>query len=191
MSADFDGALRKALTGGQPVTWSRLPTPGSLAGQLALLLGEAGRAGVSGIARALGVPRRTVRRWMAGENTPRGERADQVREAAGRVVDRQNEARRTAAVSAAIGPGREQRIRSGAVKMKIRALMILDTPGKPNPRTGVRVKDVGAHIPRAVINRILDAQLNGQVVQAMMRKAIDDYYCDSRLFVEIREIWFE
>lgn len=69
---------------------------------------------VQGAARELGVPRRTLRRWLAGENTPAAARQSEVRKRAGLLVRRSR-----------LPPTREVR-RRRATRVQIKAIFRYD-----------------------------------------------------------------
>lgn len=80
MSDRRNAATYRALTGTSPRTEPRFGFDASLS-LFVRMLGSQQRA-----ADALGVPRRTLRRWVAGESKPRADRRAQVEGVARRII---------------------------------------------------------------------------------------------------------
>ena len=108
--------------------------------------------GVSGAARRLGVPRRTLRRWVAGESKPSPARERQIMRRS--IANRRQAADPTAAA----------RIRAGQAKLRLTgATTKFNTPRKGKRVAGGqetrrnRTLDLGQHIPPDQLAQLVDA----------------------------------
>lgn len=131
MSDRRNEATYRAITGGRSPHTER---QGDWRIGLRLVVDIAG-GNVSAAARALDVPRRTMRRWLAGEGAPRGERRAQVAALARQYVRRAERRNRLSA-------GRERRLRA-ARTVTIAWKYRYDVNTDPNARERRTVFDIG------------------------------------------------
>lgn len=134
---DFGDALYRAVSGRSPET-----EPRSMTAALAVFVRHAGS--VAGAARLAGVPRRTMRDWLSGKHSPRGDRRNVVIQAAVKVERRGR-----------LRPGRERRLRAGGEgNVHIAGRYRYDEHGRGSV-------DLGRYLQAGAIDAVIDAYLDG------------------------------
>lgn len=163
MSADErNGRAYRALTGRSPRT-EPTPAPTNLDFHGSLNLLYARVKSQNRLAEILGVPRRTLRRWLAGE-TPGRTSADRARRelvegSARGIIARDDNAARQAERRKRLTPQRERKVRN-AGRIVVTAWMRYGG-GEPDPRIITFHVGSSAGVDAGAVDDAVDAYLNG------------------------------